>query len=116
MKQFIVVFALILGVIFSATATSTGDKEVKIKTSAQCEMCKERIEKNLTLSKGIKEAVLNLDDTVVTVKYHPKKPSVEKIKKVITDTGYDADDLMCNITAHDKLPSCCQKDSESHKH
>lgn len=117
MKQLTFIFALVLGVVFSTAANKPGkEKEVKIKTSAVCDMCKERIEKNLTLSKGITEAVLNLDDKVVTVKYNPKKTNETAIRKVITDTGYDADNQACNQTAHDKLPECCQKGNESHGH
>lgn len=117
MKQLTFIFALVLGVIFSTSANKPGkEKEVKIKTSAVCEECKERIEKNLTLSKGITEAVLNLDDKIVTVKYNPKKTDEAAIRKIITDTGYDADNLQCSQSAHDKLPSCCQKGNESHSH
>ncbi|MCP1382957.1 heavy-metal-associated domain-containing protein [Runella salmonicolor] len=117
MKQLTFVFALVLTIVFGAVANKPGkDKEVKIKTSAVCDMCKERIEKNLTLSKGISEAVLNLEDKVVTVKYNPKKTDEAQIRKVITETGYDADNLVCSQTAHDKLPECCQKTSEAHSH
>jgi mercuric ion binding protein len=117
MKQLTLIFALILGVVFSVSANKPGkEKEVKIKTSAVCEMCKERIEKNLSLSKGISEAVLNLDDKVVTVKYNPKKTDEVAIRKVITETGYDADNLQCSQSAHDKLPNCCQKTAEAHGH
>ncbi|AEI51725.1 heavy-metal-associated domain-containing protein [Runella slithyformis] len=117
MKKLTFVFTLILGVAVSSIANGPSkDKEVKIKTSAVCEMCKERIEKNLTLSKGISEAVLNLEDKVVTVKYNPKKTDEAQIRKVITETGYDADNLVCSQKAHDKLPECCQKTSVSHAH
>jgi periplasmic mercuric ion binding protein len=117
MKQLTLIFVLILGVVFGTSASKPSkQKEVKIKTSAQCDMCKERLERNLTLSKGVAEAVLNLDDKVVTVKYNPKKTDEATIKKIITETGYDADNLMCVQSAHDKLPSCCQKDAEPHKH
>jgi periplasmic mercuric ion binding protein len=115
MKQVTLIFVLILGVVFGTSANKPNkEKEVKIKTSAQCEMCKERIEKNLSLSKGIVEAVLNLDDKVVTVKYNPKKTDEAKIKQIIIETGYDADNLMCVQSAHDKLPSCCKKNATPH--
>lgn len=117
MKQLTFIFALVLGVVFSTVANKPSkEKEVKIKTSAVCDDCKERIEKNLTLSKGITEAVLNLDDKVVTVKYNPNKTNEAAIRKIITDIGYDADNLQCSQSAHDKLPSCCQKGNESHAH
>lgn len=92
------------------------DKEVKIKTSAICEMCKERIERNLSFEKGVKEAVLDVESKVVTVKYNPKKTDVSKIKANITKTGYDADELTANAEGYNKLPSCCKKGSESMHH
>jgi copper chaperone CopZ len=95
-------------------ARAEGDKEIKIKTSAICEMCKERIERNLGLSKGVKESNLNLKDKVVTVKYNPNKTTAEAIKATIINTGYDADTQLANQKAHDKLPSCCRKTAAAH--
>ncbi|WP_026994524.1 heavy-metal-associated domain-containing protein [Flectobacillus major] len=89
---------------------------VKIKTSAVCSMCKERIEKKLAFTKGVKDVNLNLEDKVVTVTYNAKKTSVDALKKVIAETGYDADDVQKDETSHSKLPSCCQKSSTGMKH
>ncbi len=106
----------------STTLVWAGTKEqtVKIKTSAQCEECKERIERKLTLSKGIKEAILNLDDKTVTVRFNPKKIDELQIKELIRGIGYDADELTCDQKAHDNLPTCCQKgghaDGKGHGH
>ncbi|NIJ55770.1 heavy-metal-associated domain-containing protein [Dyadobacter arcticus] len=98
--------AFFLGV---ANVHASDDKEVKIKTSAICEMCKERIERNLGLSKGVKESNLNLKDKVVTVKYNPNKTTPEAIKATIINTGYDADEQLASQKAHDRLPDCCRK-------
>ena len=38
--------------------------EVKIKTSAQCDMCKERIEETLAFEKGVKKAELDLETKI----------------------------------------------------
>lgn len=103
--------ALLLGM---NAATAGDDKEIKIKTSAICEMCKARIERNLGLSKGVKESNLNLSNKVVTVKYNPNKTTPEAIKATIVNTGYDADDVTANQKAHDKLPSCCRKTAAPH--
>jgi copper chaperone CopZ len=54
-------------------------------------MCKARIERNLGLSKGVKESNLDLNDKVVTVKYNPDKTTEAAIKATINNTGYDAD-------------------------
>jgi copper chaperone CopZ len=95
-------------------AIADGDKEIKIKTSAICEMCKARIERNLGLSKGVKESNLDLSNKVVTVKYNPNKTTPEAIKATIINTGYDADEVTANQKAHDKLPSCCRKTAAAH--
>ncbi len=108
------VLAFLFVAFLSFGAMAKGEKEVKIKTSAICEMCKERIEKNLTLSKGVKEAILDLDSKVVTIKYNDKKTNAAQLKKVINTTGYDADDVMADQKSHDKLPSCCQKGNTMH--
>lgn len=85
---------------------------VKIKTSAECEMCKTRIEKEVGMMKGVKKATLDLQTKVLTVEYNPKKTSPEKIRAVISNLGYDADDVKANNRATKQLPHCCQpKDS-----
>lgn len=110
---FSILFAL--GVTFGFAQADDKDKVVKVKTSAICEMCKERLERNLGLSKGVKEAELNLDNKVMTVKYNPKKTDEASIKSIIVNTGYDADGMVADQKAHDKLPKCCRKTAAPHR-
>ena len=84
---------------------------VEIITSAQCEICKERIEKALIYEPGVKDATLDLVTMIVKVTYKSDKIQLEEIKKVISKTGYDADDLTANQEAYEKLPLCCRKNS-----
>jgi copper chaperone CopZ len=90
-------------------------EEVKIKTSAQCEMCKDRIEDKLNYTKGVKYAELDVDSKVLTVKYNTKKLSKGDIKNVVADLGYNADDVKRNEAAHAKLPGCCKSVSKATK-
>ncbi len=85
--------------------------KIEIKTSAICEMCKEAIEYDLAFEKGVKSAVLNLDNKVVTVVYNEKRTAPEVIRKRITMVGYHADSLARNADAYDKLPECCKDGS-----
>lgn len=87
---------------------------VQIQTSAICEMCKKRIERDLGLTKGVEKAQLNLKNKVVTVAYNPEKTDKEQIKKAISNIGYDADNVVADTKAHDKLPECCQKTAKGH--
>lgn len=110
-----IIFSLIAMLFVTLSIAKTDDdKVVKIKTTAVCEMCKARIERTLGLSKGVKESNLDLDNKVVTVKYNPKKTTPEAIRATIINTGYDADDLLANKKAHDKLPDCCKKTVAPH--
>jgi copper chaperone CopZ len=99
-----ILLVLLFGFLSGPTQT------VKIKTSAICEMCKERIEKNLALTKGIEKSDLNLEDqSNITVVYNPDKIDVAKIKQVISESGYDADDVKAVKKSYEKLPNCCKK-------
>jgi periplasmic mercuric ion binding protein len=116
MKTNLIAFLSTLFVLFGLTWTVADDKdkEVKIKTSAVCEMCKERIERNLAFEKGVKEATLDVESKVLTVKYNPKKTDLSKIKTNVNKTGYDADELPADAEGYKKLPSCCKKDVKPH--
>lgn len=83
--------------------------EVKIKTSAQCEMCKKAIEQKVLSEKGVKKALLDLDSKVVTITYNPKRTSPEKLRQVISEAGFDADDVPAVNKASKKLNDCNKK-------
>ncbi len=91
-----------------------GVKVVEIKTSAICSMCKKRIERDISLSKGVEKAELNLENKVLTVAYNGNRTNSEEIRKAVTRIGYDADKLPADSRAHDRLPACCQKTSTMH--
>ncbi|UFH52909.1 heavy-metal-associated domain-containing protein [Spirosoma sp. KNUC1025] len=101
---------ILLGNAFAGKLISDDkEKEVKIKTSAICGMCKSRIERNLTFEKGVKEANLDVKSKIVTIKYNPSKTDVSKLKANISKTGYDADEVVADEAGYNKLPSCCKK-------
>ncbi len=117
MKTVTAIIALLL--LGNAMNAQDGKYEViRIKTSSQCEMCKERIEETLAFEKGVKSSELDLDTKIVTVSYSTKKTSPEKIRMAISKAGYDADDVKANPRAYSKLPGCCKKpeDPGHHKH
>ncbi|MDK2909617.1 MAG: periplasmic mercuric ion binding protein [Bacteroidales bacterium] len=87
----------------------TNPDTVWIRTSAQCEMCKETIEKALAYEKGVISSDLDLKTKKVKVVYSPAKTSPEKIRKAISASGYDADEVAADPKAYKRLPSCCKK-------
>lgn len=97
-------------ILFSMFLLAETSQEVRIKTSAQCEQCKDRIEKALNKAKGVISSELDLETKEVKVVFDSEQTDIEKIKEVISKTGYDADDVPANKKAYKKLPKCCQKD------
>ncbi|WP_210465484.1 heavy-metal-associated domain-containing protein [Rufibacter roseolus] len=96
---------------FSFAQSGGKAEEVKIKTSAVCDMCKATIEKGLAYEKGVNKATLDVDSKVLTVSYNGQKTSLEKIRKAVNDLGYDADDTKATPRAYDRLDGCCKKDA-----
>lgn len=112
MKNLKILFAVLFTLSFSFATLAqkkSSTETIKIKTSAECDQCKERLEKVMAYEKGVKKAVLDVESKVFTIEYKPSKTSPEKIKQVISDTGYDADDVPANNKAYEKLPDCCKK-------
>ena len=102
---------LILAILFTGMLTSAfaSSDTLKIRTSAQCEDCKKRIENKLNYKKGVKNAVLDLKTKEVTIVYDLTKINPDKLRLAISKIGYDADRLQADPKAYKKLPKCCQK-------
>src|SRR3954468_587121 len=103
------VVAMLVIVSKNVNAQNAANAEIKIKTSAICDMCKETIEKNLAFEKGVKKSVLDVDTKIVTVTYNPSKTNPDKIRKAISKIGYDADDIPADPKGYKKLDDCCKK-------
>jgi periplasmic mercuric ion binding protein len=113
MKSMFIIAMMTLFTTF-VKAQEAGTAELKVKTSAICEECKARIEKDLAFEKGVKKSTLDLETKIVTVTYNPEKTTPEKIREAIANIGYDADKVMANQRAFNKLPKCCQKPMDSY--
>ncbi len=87
---------------------------MKIKTSTQCTMCKERIEKAMAYEKGVKKSNLDIEKAIITIVYNPKKTTPTIIKKSISEVGYDADEIPADSLAYKNLPTCCKKGGMIH--
>lgn len=96
---------------YTSKAQDNKTEEIKIKTSAMCDMCKTTIEKDLAFEKGIKNSTLDVDSKIITVVYNPKKTTPDKIRMAISKIGYDADEVPADTKAYKQLNSCCKKDA-----
>ena len=103
-KIFIALFSIL-------TINAWAQKEtVQIKTSAECvaNCCKDRIEEEMQFTKGVTAVNLNVESQVLTVTFKTKKNTIENIRKIVSNLGYNADDVRANESAHNALPNCCQ--------
>lgn len=87
---------------------------VVIMTSAECGECKERIESSLNYTKGIKFAELDVDSRKLTVKFKNDVITLAEIKKQISNLGYNADEVLADPMAYEKLPACCKAGGMEH--
>lgn len=106
---------LIIGIIFLVAATAFAEEkpekklvEVEIKTTAECKMCKERIEDAMNELGGVHEPNLDVPSKVLTVKYDPEEIGLDEIKEKISREGYDADEVKADPRAYKRLPECCK--------
>ncbi|CAN5904362.1 hypothetical protein BH11BAC7_BH11BAC7_04500 [soil metagenome] len=105
----------LLTIIFTQLAFVAPLQEITIKTSSHCdhfEICetgKERLEKQLMLTSGIKHVNIDSKTMLISVKYNPKRITPEKIRKVISQAGYDADDVKADPKGVEQLDECCKK-------
>jgi len=106
---------LIIMLALSATAQEEQKtKEITIKSSVVCKMCKERIEHDMAFEKGVKEVTVNLKEKEIDITYRTDKTNPDKLRTAISKIGYDADDVEAEAKAYAKLPRCCKKDVAPH--
>lgn len=123
MKKIAIQYLFIMGFIALHSISLFGQetkKEEKINTinimtSAQCEMCKDRIEGKMAFEKGVRNVMLNVDTKILTITYNTKKTSPEKLRLAVSKIGYDADNIPADDKAYHRLPACCQKGGHKHK-
>ena len=113
LRNLMILTAFLSGITLNAQeAEAKKDKsteKIGIQTSAQCEMCKERLEKEMAFEKGVKSVELDLETKVLTISYRTDKTDPAKLRKAVSKIGYDADDVEADPEAYAKLPACCQK-------
>ncbi|MCF8258527.1 MAG: cation transporter [Flavobacteriales bacterium] len=102
---------LILLLTTSAVFAQKDVQTITIKTSAVCDMCKETIEKEMSFTKGVTAATLDVKTAILTVSYRTTRTDPATIRKAVNKVGYDADDSPAEPKAYDNLHHCCKKES-----
>lgn len=111
-----IIFTFLLFLFFSLPICAQTKKHEKaiIQTSyicATCEMCGTcgpLLQKNLLKIKGLRMFEVDKEKNTIIVYYNGEKTNLEVIKNVISNIGYDADDLKANPKAREELYDCCK--------
>ena len=75
-----------------------------------CGMCEKVIETTANKLKGVKNAIWDKEQNILTITYNSKKISLIDIKKSIANSGYDTDEIKATKEAYDALHYCCKYD------
>lgn len=113
MKRFAVILAIPFFVLFTAFAKPKL-AEVVIHTTFHCDhydVCESKpaLEKEIMLTPGVKAVTIDAKAMTITVKYKPKQTNPDRIRKAISQSGYDADSVKADPKAVEKLDGCCKK-------
>lgn len=65
---------------------------VTFKVSMHCEVCKSKIENNISWEKGVKDMEVNLQKKTVKVVYDKSKTNKASLQKSIEKLGYSCDE------------------------
>jgi copper chaperone CopZ len=103
-KMYLLFLFLMMSLVTVANDTTV------IKTSAQCNSCKKRIETRLAKVKGIVSSSLHVETKELTVIYNKTDINLREIETKISEIGYDANGLEAKKAAYKRLPACCRKD------
>lgn len=106
-------YLLLVGLISCSYLSVSASDSAQIITSAQCSMCKNKVEKRLRKIKGIESVELNMDSKILHIIFDEKSIDLSKIEKLINQIGYDANDKPAIPSAYKRLPACCRKGSQA---
>lgn len=110
-RLFILFFA------FGVSSSSFGQSKIDtltIKTKIVCDHCQTcetcglQFERDLYLSKGVKNSTYNPADTTIVVVYKTNKTDADAIRQTISKLGFDADHVPADPKAYDRLDDCCR--------
>ena len=94
-KLFIVI-ALLVGLTSinaqerKANAKAVQSEVVYFIPNMHCERCQAKIEKAITLEKGVKDLVFDLKAQKLTIVYQKQETTPEKLRQALAKTGYEA--------------------------
>ena len=101
----------ILAIFFSVLTIgcNNASEEMVINTpTIQCGMCQKIIEVGLAKVEGVSNPRVDLK-TKKTILFHdPEKTNKKSIEKIVSELGYQANNIKANPDSYADLPACCK--------
>lgn len=95
--------------------TSEKGKDLSMATfgvRGNCSMCKTTIEKAAKSVDGVAEATWDVDKKSIVIMYDEYKATEKELHIAIANAGYDTELEIGSKAAYEKLPKCCQFESD----
>jgi len=83
---------------------------LRVKSSIVCQTCRRTIIKGLSTQKGIRQVEVDIPGQIITIIYRPDRTTPPAIRQAIQKLGYDADTLLRDPGAYERLPACCKSE------
>ncbi|MGB0980703.1 MAG: heavy-metal-associated domain-containing protein [Winogradskyella sp.] len=112
MKKIILIAVLLVTTI---TFAQNKNEKASIEVDGVCGMCKNRIEKAVIRTKGVKSAVWNVDTHELKLIYDARKTDVNTISKKVASVGHDTKAVKATEEAYNSLHACCKYRDEAVK-
>lgn len=80
---------------------------LKLKRVVSANIVKKRLKKS-SVRKGCEKVSFDVKSHTVNVRYDESKTTIRNIQVAITKLGYDADSLLADPKAYEKLNACCK--------
>ena len=105
-KGMLMVMALMLSTLsMSAENNKKEVKEVTFQVAMDCQSCANKITKNLSFEKGVKDIKADVAKQTVYIKYRADKSSNAKLKEALKKLGYEVKEVVAGCST--KKKACC---------
>ena len=107
MKNRIFILAIFFSVLI--IGCNNASEEMIINTpTIQCGMCQKIIEVGLSKVDGVSNPRVDLKTKKTILLHDPEKTNKKSIEKIVSELGYQANNLKANPDSYADLPACCK--------
>ena len=107
MKNRILTLAIFFSILM--VGCNNASEEMVINTpTIQCGMCQKIIEVGLAKVDGVSNPRVDLNTKKTILLHDPEKINKKSIEKIVSELGYQANNLKANTDSYADLPACCK--------